>query len=254
MWTDPAYRRLARTFELPDGSRRVYCHHVRKTAGTSLFLSFLALGGEDPWDVWRRIAQARLQRTTSGSYSFASNDRKVLAEGAYFFGRSHRPCAEQSLPPNTHTVTILRDPITRVCSYFDYLVAGDAPDTPGQVADRERHLAHAGFDSFLDRVPTHGLLTQLAMFSDRLDVSEAADRIGHCSSVFFTEDFADGLAGLGQRLDLPLRVQRARVTPGRSSLTGEQKERLRTRLEPEYELLRLLDEGGIARIDGTTSP
>jgi len=244
--SDPPFQRLAEGFELPDGSRRVYCHHVRKTAGTSLYLSFLALGGEDSMEVWRRITTSRLPRTVSGPYSFASNNRRLLAEGRYFYGRSHRAAADQPLPPKTFTLTVLRDPVERVHSLFDYLVAGDEPGTPGRVADRERTLAGAGFDAFLEGVTPRDLLNQLTMFSRRLDVSEAADRIAGCSSVFFAEDFADGLARLGQRLELPLSPQRARVTTRRSSLTDAQRERLRTRLEPEYELLARLAERGIA--------
>ncbi len=233
---------------MPDGSKRIYCYHVRKTAGTSLFLSFMALGGEDPMDVWRRLARTRLERTISAGYSFVSNNRRALAEGSYFFGRSHRPFTEQPLPPKTFTVTILRDPIERAHSYFDYLVAGDAPDMPGQVSRRQRLLALDGFDAFLDRVPVRDLLTQLAMFSDRLDVSEAAERIAGCSAAFFTERFTEGLAKLGTRLDLPLSVRQDRVTGRRSILTDQQTERLRARLEPEYELLRRLEQVGIARI------
>jgi hypothetical protein len=245
--TDPTYRRLAQGFSFPGGDQRVYCHHVRKTAGTSLFLTFLALGGEDPVAVWRRITSSRLQRTISGAHGFASNDRRVLAEGAYLFGRSHRPFGEQPLPPRTFTVTILRDPLSRVHSYYDYLVAGDEPGTPGRVAGRERRLALGGFDDFLDQVPLEGLLTQLSMFSPRLDVSEAVDRIAGCSSVFFTEDFSDGVARLAQRLDLPLEPRRERVTARRSTLTSRQRDRLAARLEPEYELLRRLDRAGVAR-------
>jgi hypothetical protein len=245
MRSDRSYRRLARTFELPDGNRRIYCHHIRKTAGTSLYLSFLALGGEDPMDVWRRITGSRLPRTTSGRYSFVSNNRRLLAEGAYFFGRSHRAVADQPLPPKTFTVTILRDPVERVHSYFDYLVAGDHPDVPGRVADRERRLAQDGFDAFLVRVPPKDLLNQLATFSTGLDVSEAVDRLAGCSCVLAAGDFAGGLAGLAHRLELPLTPRRERVTGSRSVLTDNQKERLRTRLEPEYELLRRLDHAGI---------
>jgi hypothetical protein len=246
MRTDPTYRRMARGLTLPDGSRRVFCHHIRKTAGTSLFLSFLALGGEDPMVVWRRIAASRLQRTTSAGYGFASINRSVLAEGAYLFGRAHRSVSRQPLPSGTFTVTILRDPVERVHSYFDYLVAGDDPDLPGQVSQRERQIVRDGFDSFIDRVPVNRLLSQLVMFSDRLDVHEAADRVSGCSSVFFTEDFSAGLAKLAHRLDLPLVPHRTRVTTTRSTLTDRQRERLRARLEPEYELLALLDRAGIA--------
>jgi len=248
IWTDPTYRRLAKSYELPDGCRRIYCYHVRKTAGTSLHLSFMALGGEDPMDVYERIVSSRLHRTISGDYSFVSFNRRLLAGGAYFYGRSHRSAAAQPLPPRTFTVTVLRDPVERVHSYFDYLVSGDDPAMPGPVPAAERQLASGGFDAFLARVPREHLQAQLGMFSDHFDVTEAVERIGACSSVFFTEDFADGLAALGQRLGLPLVGRRARVTERRSPLTESQRQRLRARLEPEYELLRRLDEGRIARI------
>lgn len=250
---DPTYRRLAADYELPDGSARVYCYHIRKTAGTSLYLSFMALGGEDPVEVWRRITSGRLPRTISGDYSYVANSRALLAEGAYFFGRSHRAAADQPLPPRTFTVTVLRDPIDRVRSYYDYLVTGDLASTPGRVANRERRIAGDGFDAFLDRVPPGDLLNQLAMFSPRFDVSEAVDRIASCSSVFFTEGFATGLAALGQRLDLPLEVHRSRVGQQRTVLTDGQRERLRSRLEPEYEMLDRLGAGGIVR-PGPTPP
>jgi hypothetical protein len=103
-------------------------------------------------------------------------------------------------------------------------------------------------DVFLDRVAPEHLLAQVGMFSERLDISEATDRISECSSVLFTEDFALGLEGLGQRLGLPLEVHRARVTKSRTMLTDRQMDQLEQRLEPEYELLRRLREGGIARM------
>ena len=242
---DPTYRRLAAGYRLPDGSRRVYLHHIRKTAGTSVFLSFLALGGEDPMVVWERLNANRLTRTVSGGYAFASIHRQLLAEGAYFFGRAHRPVEEQPLAAGTFTMTVLRDPVSRVHSYFDYLVAGDAPDSPGQVAKRERRIALDGFDAFLDRVPPRHLLTQLYTFSTDLDVAAAADRVARCSAVFFTEHYADGLAELGARLDLPLSIHRARVADHRSTLTPAQSDRLRRMLHPEYELLGRLEDLGI---------
>jgi hypothetical protein len=249
---DGSYRRLAEGYELPDGSRRVYCHHVRKTAGTSLHLSFMALGGEDPWEVYRRMADSRLYRTRSGDYGYVAFHRRLLAEGAYFYGRSHNAAAGQELPPRTFTVTVLRDPVERAHSYFDYLVAGDDPGMPGRpVGNRERRVAVGGFDKFLEGVAPGHLMAQLGMFSERFDVSEATDRIASCSSVFFTENFAEGLGELAGRLELPLEVHRARVTGQRSTLSDRQRERLRSRLEPEYELLRRLSEGGVASMRST---
>ncbi len=245
MRRDDTFRRHAAAIELPGGYRRVYCHHVRKTAGTSLWMSFMALGGEDPMDVWRRITSSRLKRTITGPYPIASLHRRVLAEGAYLFGRSHRPAAAQPLAPGTFEVTVLRDPVRRVHSYYDYLVAGDDPNSPGQVSQGERRLVDQGFDRFLERVPAADLLNQLHMFSARMDVGEAADRIAALPAVFFTEGFADGLADLAERLELPLAVHQARVTGSRSELTEAQVDRLRARLAPEYQLLERLAAAGI---------
>jgi hypothetical protein len=66
-----------------------------------------------------------------------------------------------------------------------------------------------------------------------------------CSAVLVTESYPEGVAALGGRLGLPLAVQRSRVTPDRSQLTGAQEERLRRLLAPEYEFLRRLAEEGI---------
>jgi hypothetical protein len=243
--TDGTYRSLAKGYRLPDGSRRIYCYHVRKTAGTSLHLSFMALGGEDPVEVLRRVASDRLHRTVSGPYAYAAYHRSVLAEGAYFYGRSHRSYEDQPLPPGTFTVTVLRDPVRRVHSYYDYLVEGDRPGTPGAVRKRERRLAADGFDAFLARVPPADLMAQLAMFSARYDVAEAHDRIAGCSSVLMTEDFANGLRDLAATLDLPLTLRQDRVTGQRSQLSDAQLDRVRSMVAPEYELLEQLRASGV---------
>ena len=154
--------------ELPYGSRRIYCYHIRKTAGTSLTQSFMALGGEDPMEVWRRATRTRLPRTVSGPYAFAVTHRRLLAEGAYFYGRSHRSAVEQPLPLGTFTVTMLRDPIARVHSLYDFLVSGDDPSLPVRVANRIRWRAEDGFDACMDWLPPEFVLDRLSMFSPPL--------------------------------------------------------------------------------------
>ena len=86
------------------------------------------------------------------------------------------------------------------------------------------------------------------IFSKRLDISEATDRIAACSSVFFTEDFPAALAVLGQRLELPFEVGRVRVNQERSAITDEQ-----GTYPIEVGTLRRLEQGGIARVGSTQS-
>ena len=238
---EPEYRRLARRNRLPEGMRRVYCHHVRKTAGTSLHYSFLALGGEEPADVQWRIARAPLHRTVSDGYAFVAHEQRLLEQGHYFYGWSHLPAHRISLPRRTFTVSILRDPVQRVVSLYSYLREGDDPDMAFPAPRSERALAERGFATFLDELPRKELLRQLFMFSPRFDVGEAADALAACSAVLLTESFAEDLGALARRLELPLAPHRARATRRRVTPSDAELERLRHMLEPEYELLHRIE-------------
>jgi hypothetical protein len=226
---------------LPAGIGRVYLYHVRKTGGTSLSRSFLSLGGEDPATVERRISASFLRRTASGTYVFAGGLRRSLESGRYFFGWSHIAAYQLRLPPDTFTLSVLRDPVQRALSYYNYLVAGDDATVVFAVKDEERRLAAGGFHAFLDRVPKQDLLCQLFMFSSGFNVDEALGRLTQCSLVLANERLNEGLSELNSRLELHLQPRRERVTSRKVEPPSPgELDRLRELLEPEYRLCAAL--------------
>ncbi len=231
---------------LPDGSQRIYLFHIRKTAGTSLVRSFLALGGEDPSAVEHRISSSLMSRTRSGPYIFTCG-RGTLQQRDYFFGWSHMARHRVRIPRRTFTIVLLRDPVARVLSYYRYLLAGDVADhgMAWQVQTDERALGAKGFSNFLKVIPDELLLNQLYMFSPRFDVSEAAERIMECSAVMMTETYARDLGNLASSLGIPLGHRRERVTTlTNAPVEAEEVEALRDRLATEYELLEKLGVSG----------
>ncbi len=236
---------------LPDGTERIYFFHVRKTAGTSLVRSFLALGGEDPAAVEGRISSSLLSRTRSGQYVLTCG-RGTLQHGDYFFGWSHMAGHRLRLPSRTFTIAVLRDPVARVLSYYRYLVAGDAGqrDMAWRVQNDERALAGESFSDFLKNIPDELLLNQLYMFSPRFDVSEAAGRILECSAVMMTETYERDLRDLASTLGLALEYKRERITAlTKAPVEEKQLAALRDRLAGEYELLEKLGASGRLRRD-----
>jgi hypothetical protein len=241
--TDHKYKQLAQ-YEIASGYRRIYLHHVHKTAGTSLNHMFLSLGGENPAEVYARLARQGwvIRRTISNKYVYVGWDARLIQAGQYFYAFSHIPSHALRLPPGTFTITSLRDPRKRVMSlyreYLDYKV--------NNIQHRCRAYSDAwlgnSFGDFLGNIPKTELMQQIYMFSKRLSVEEAVDNILGCSMVLRTEQFDEGCQQLARRLNLPLgpalHMRRATIAVdfSRAELAA-----LDTRLEPEYRLLEQLD-------------
>jgi hypothetical protein len=217
--------------------RRVFHHHVRKTAGTSLNAAFWALAGLDLAHLGQR------QKARGRGLTIVRHDLRRIAAGDWFYANAHTPVAEVVLPPGTFTVTILRDPVARVRSLYRYLLwARDDPrarelDPYYTSLQDEAGWLGAGFGDFLERVPRVHLQRQLYMFSARGDVDEAAERLAVIDAVCFTERFEDDLAALGRRLGLPLTPRRERSFGADVTLSAAETALARERLAPEVALV-----------------
>ena len=181
----------------------------------------------------------------------------MLQEGLYHIGYSHEPSWAFELPDHTFTVTIVRDPLRRLQSYYRYLVwvrrqHMQNPDflkeaEPGWrgLLEEVEALGPVGSESLktlVERAPAQHVVNQLWMFSKGLDPAEAADGIRGCSAILRTESYDKDLAKLGERLNLPLRAFRERgydyseipdPTPADLSAAREA-------LEAEYEMFEHL--------------
>jgi len=238
----PVDHRAVEATCFPGGFKRVYHHHVRKTGGTSLNRAFLGLGGEDPARVHWRMRGA-LHATRSNGLVFVAHDTPLLERGDYTYGWHHAPAWSLTLPPGTFTVTVLRDPISRVLSLFRYLLDPDADkDQPFRAGKEERLRAAQGFESFVRATPAEDLLNQIYMFSARLNPDEAADGVRRCSAWFMTEHLNRGIDDLNKRLRVDLAHRWDRRSRPDDRLRDEYADLLRSVLAPEYEFLRLLRE------------
>ena len=239
--------------------RRVYHFHIRKTAGTSLNAAFWALGGLD------LRAMASRQEAEGNGLRFVRGNPRLIEAGDYFYANSHQPAHALTLPPETYTIAILRDPVARVLSYYRYLLwarrnPGARDEEPfidevvaeSSFLDRRFSLRRreATFRDFLERVPAEHLFAQLHMFSARLDPAEAAANALACSATCFTETYAADLARIAAELELGLTEMRERGFGERVELDEDERELLCERLAPEYAMIERVREGLDAAYDG----
>lgn len=228
--------------------QRVYHYHVRKTAGTSLNSAFWALAGLSLRDLGTR------SRVRRNGLVFVRHDRRLIEQGDYFFANSHIPAYSLRLPLGTFTITILRDPLDRLFSYYRYLLWAQEHPTDLHSEPFMRSLRNeipllgGSFGDFLDRIPPKRQLSQLYMFSERGDVDEAAERVLACSAICFCETFRQDLERLGEMLGLPLQERHERQFRMPFGVSEHERTKARELLEPEFALVERVKRAKCVRV------
>lgn len=222
--------------------RPVYHAHIRKSGGTSLNQTFLSLLGGDPVESYRRLSSAFDHRIIRrDGMTVVGWNRRLLQEGHYFYGFSHWPLHDISVPGSCFTVTVLRDPVERVLSHYRMLLEMRAENSKHPAFAVERSWLGQGFGDFLARIPKEHLLNQLWMFSPNLEPEEGVERLGAIDAVLFTRQLARGIQELGRRLDLPLVSRHVRSTSVSFRPDQDELAHLQGLLEPEYRMLARLE-------------
>jgi hypothetical protein len=241
---DAAYERLMKPYarcgySLPGGYARVYHYHIRKTGGTSLNQSFLALGGENFKELYDRLPKGPV---LANGKLFIGFDKNLLSYPNYFYGFSHAPADKLNLPPGCFTVVCFRDPVKRVFSTYNEFAYYKAENVDHPCRKFSDDWIRDGFEAFLEAAQDRFIFSQLRMFSPSLNVTEAAEKARLCSFRFRTEAFEKGIGELAAMLELPLRPMHVRKHPFRAPVTDAQLSVARDMLADEYKLLSLLFE------------
>ena len=227
-------------YKFPNGYRRIYHYHVRKSAGTSLNAAFWRLSGLDLKQMGRKSF------VQSNGFIFVRHDPKLISQGDYFYASSHNPAHRITLPPKTFSITILRDPLKRLMSYYRYLsyvknspTASETEPYYKEVLGQTEYLGNS-FSSFLKKVPHRHLFNQLYMFSGTYDPKEAAAIALQCNAICFTESFADDLERLQQQLGISLEQRRDRAFKTEISIEESEIAEAKEVLADEFKFIELV--------------
>jgi Sulfotransferase family len=233
-------KRMSSAYYLPDGFKRIYHFHVRKTGGTSINAMFLALTGGDGQSNYRELNSSLNHRIIDHDKVFLGWNPRLINQGHYFYAFSHLPAHQLTLPPNTFTITCLRDPIKRLTSLFNMLKEQqDEGGTHPGFKFQKPYLRESFFE-FVQAVPEEERYNQLYMFSRDLDIKEAVDNIKQCNVYFFSDTFNEGIETINKKLGLRLTPIHLRAGRHSETLDAIAIKKLKKMLEPEYELIDTL--------------
>jgi len=228
--------RLTRGYDVA-GRKRIYLFHIRKTGGTSLAKMFLNCGGNDGDAVWSRLGQKPWEPAIHNGLIYIGWNDPLAEKGDFFFGFSHSSYDTLNLPADTFRMTCLRDPVSRVISHYRMLMDLSTKENPHPCFETEGPWLGDCFEDFVDRIPKQHLLNQLFMFSEQYSVDQASERLEGLDAVLFTESMAAGVENLREQTGLDLTMLHKRKSQHVVDLDPQTLQRLREKLQPEYELL-----------------
>lgn len=222
---------------------RVYLVHIRKTGRASLNHMFLSLAGDEPQTLYKRLVADPAHCISVCGVTYVGWNPALINRGAYFYAFSHIPFHELALPPRTFTFTCFRDPVRRVLSHYQMLLAYQVGGIDHPCMKTEGNWLGRNFDDFLQRIPEEHLLNQLHMFSRALDVEEACRVALGLDCCIFNDNFNAGVDRINALTSLRLVPLHARKQPPIEDIPERSIRDLRERLAPEYLLIEMLKSG-----------
>lgn len=218
--------------------KRIYLYHVRKAGGRSLIAAFLTLGDGDVAELYRSLC--RNKRIIVDNKIIVGWKKRWIEKGNYYFAFSHQTMHEIVLPPDTFTITCLRNPIDRLLSHYRMLLEFRMKRIKHPCMKIEGKWLGTCFKDFLLNIPREHLLRQLYMFSHTFDCDEAFANIMDCSFFFLLENFDEAVMELSSKLKIPIRPLHFGKTELVYLPTGSEIDTATEMLQPEITLYEKL--------------
>lgn len=224
---------------------RIYHWHIRKCAGTGFNLRFISTACNSNIDLAEKIRLAVHRsggRAEYGGKVFASWNKRILESGNYFYGHSHIPYHQLSLPGNTFTLTTLRDPVSRVVSHYKMICKYSSMNIHHPCMRVEgQWLGSSGtLSEFDSNMPKKHLMAQLYHYSSSFSAEEACDCLASVNFVSRVEDLdAKGFSELNRIIpSLNFAPGKVRASSADSRLiSSDDIDHLRELLDLEYRFL-----------------
>lgn len=217
-------------------NRRIFHFHNRKTAGTSLNISFLSLISQNPIKKYAEIVLDPDHKITKLGKTYIGWNHNLAKSEKFFYSWSVEPFNKIGLDNDMFGVTILRDPADRIISLYDhFLYSVEKQVLIHPDIEKEVRLTQNGFTDFLKNLPKKTLMRQLFSFSERYDIEEAYNNVTKLSHVMFTSHYEESLRALSSKLDLGLKSYYLRKSSKKTKISDSQRRLLQKKLEPEYE-------------------
>jgi hypothetical protein len=178
---------------------KVYLYHIKKTGGRSLKLSFFNYYfepyGIDPVEIYA------LQSSGIPGKHIGIDDMVIgVSDEQFLFESNHRFMDDVCIPNYYFKITILRDPIKRLLSYYRMIDRWNRVSPDAEWLQKEKSYIENGWEGFLNSIPKEILLEQIRMFSKNFDIKESFNNIISLNHVMINENYKEDLTLLSKKV------------------------------------------------------
>lgn len=214
--------------------QRIYHFHIQKTAGTSLNSAFYHASGINfEEEILKQFSNIFTRSIRINDKIFSDHNISIINKGAYFYSWSHYPFEDIEVDSDTFTFTSIRDPQSRLISYYNFLT--DIKNN--HFLSKYKHMNHLlnhyedDFETFLHKLPDKNRYAQLYMFSKDLNFEKAKENIKKVNFIIINENFEYFVNEVSKQFNLHLEIQKKNVSENKLDNSIN----LKNYLEKEYD-------------------